>query len=1010
MKFRKSLLSVLILSVAVLSLAVLPAAGRAKAETADPYSDQYRPELSYTPARNWNNDPNGLLFDGEKYHLYYQYATTGNRWDTMHWGHAVSDDLIAWTEKEVAVYPNMPGWDNYNSAKPAGPIFSGSAVYVSEEDIAEGKGAFMGSGYYAIFTQPDASNPRVGDQRQSIAFSSDGDSYEIIEEIIPNEYPTAPDGSGAAVRGDFRDPKVFWHDGIEKWMMVVGGGEVVQFTSDDLENWTYLGTTGLWGECPDLFKLPDPSGEGETWVMLLSPEEKPQSHEYNGTTRDTHKYPNEFYVPGDCDGNGLFTRRAGVELKQFSFGFDSYAAATFNGTDNRRIGISWSANWKTVKDYANKYGGGLRENWNGGMTMLYELSLIEKNGELFLAKNPLPEYDGLLGDVKADKTDITLGSDNALGGVTSTLALVELTLDADGAAANAVTLKVNVSDYEETVIGYDLATGTLSVDRSKSSLAARNTGRINEIYSAKVDKNADGKVKIRVFVDRSGLTVFGGEGEASAAITTFPSLASNRFELTADGEITASVKVTELNGIHGAEHDNAANAYEGFYLSAKDEKLATGKTLPVLAGSTGASFDPEAVSYAVTEGDAVSVDKGTEKGSAVVTAVKPGKAIVTATYGTVTREFTVTVTDGTVDSELEFNHTYAGEWYVDNGIIGSSRADHENKAEPDDAFVFTSEKYSDFTFTADVTVTKENTVAAGLVFAVTDDRYNFYCANYDYGGKIVKLWKSGGESLAEYPLSLRPGDTVRYGVTVIGNRITVSVNGTAVISIRDSSYSGGYLGLNVFSGAARFDGITLEREFSAANPPVVTVGEGKFMLRNDTAKTYLKDSDYTVENGEFKLTDAYLNSLVFGKTYAFTFTFENGETKSFGFRKLASAEVFDAYRTFTSSESLAVAIDAGDAAVTGVTLDGREVEFTFDRGRVILADSFKDGLTDGVHSLKILTDRGALEYGFRFKVIPPEPVDRTGMIVSIVSAALVGCAVLGFMIYWIIAGKRRINR
>ena len=147
MKIQKRITVVLLaLAVAACIAAALPAMAFAAEVDASPHIEQYRPQLAYTQNEHWNNDPNGLLYvpnaNGESgtYHMYYQYAVTGNRWDAMHWGHATSKDLVHWQEHGVAITPLWAGDEAYLKDKtvPTGPIFSGSAVYVSEEHKSRG--------------------------------------------------------------------------------------------------------------------------------------------------------------------------------------------------------------------------------------------------------------------------------------------------------------------------------------------------------------------------------------------------------------------------------------------------------------------------------------------------------------------------------------------------------------------------------------------------------------------------------------------------------------------------------------------------------------------------------------------------------------------------------------------------------------------------------------------------------------------------------------------------------
>ena len=245
-----------------------------QAAEAGEYGEAYRNRLAYSASSGWNNDPNGLLYADGVYHMYYQYSynqTTGetpNYWADMSWGHATSTDLVHWKEKEVAI----PAYQTVNGTYYA-MMFSGSAVY----DEYNTSGLFSkdadgtvaeGQGIVAILTQPDDA---AGGQRQILAYSKDGgDSFTIYGEIL------AASEDGGLGDGEFRDPKVFWEESLGKWLMVVGGGSVRMYSSENLLNWEYLGETGYWGECPDLSAF-TVNGE-QKYVLVLSPEDKENSH------------------------------------------------------------------------------------------------------------------------------------------------------------------------------------------------------------------------------------------------------------------------------------------------------------------------------------------------------------------------------------------------------------------------------------------------------------------------------------------------------------------------------------------------------------------------------------------------------------------------------------------------------------------------------------------------------------------------------------------------------------
>lgn len=244
------------------------------------------------------NDPNGLIFYRGQYHAFFQHNPYAPVWDQMHWGHAVSKNLIHWEELPIALYPDQP-YEN------DGGCFSGSAV---EKD----------GRLYLFYTS--VSHERK--QTQSVAFSDDGIHFTkysgnpVIRQN-PLGYP------------DFRDPKVTMLDGT--YYMVVGtgdetNGKVLLFTSEDLLHWDYVDILFEGAEyahcieCPDFFKL------GSKYVLMFSKIKK--------TERSTH------FVVGDFDGHKL----TNYAISRPEWGEDFYAPQTFAVAD-RRIMIGWMYHW-----------------------------------------------------------------------------------------------------------------------------------------------------------------------------------------------------------------------------------------------------------------------------------------------------------------------------------------------------------------------------------------------------------------------------------------------------------------------------------------------------------------------------------------------------------------------------------------------------------------------------------------------------------------------------------------
>ena len=200
------------------------------------YTEQYRPQFHFTPAINWTNDPNGLVYVNSAYHLFYQYNPFGNVWGHMSWGHAISYDLVHWQHLPVAI-PEENGV----------MIFSGSCVY--DKNNTSGLGKKGKEPMVAIYTGHIETN-----QSQHIAYSLD-------EGKTWTKYAKNPVLD--LHKKDFRDPKVFWHESTKKWIMVVmlpPEHKVQFYGSKNLLQWNLLSefgpagdTTGVW-ECPDLFQ------------------------------------------------------------------------------------------------------------------------------------------------------------------------------------------------------------------------------------------------------------------------------------------------------------------------------------------------------------------------------------------------------------------------------------------------------------------------------------------------------------------------------------------------------------------------------------------------------------------------------------------------------------------------------------------------------------------------------------------------------------------------------------
>lgn len=255
-------------------------------------------QYHFEPKTGWMNDPNGLIYFQGKYHAFFQHYPYAPRWGQMHWGHAVSGDLVHWEEQGIALYPDQT-YEN------DGGCFSGSAI---EKD----------GRLYLFYTSV---SHEMG-QTQSVAWSDDGvcfTKYEGNPVIRENPFGVA----------DFRDPKVSLIDGT--YYMVVGSGDescgrVLLYSSEDLIHWNYVNVLFEGAEyahcieCPDFFKF------GERYVLMFS--------RINHTERST------CFVVGDfADG-----KLVNYIVSNPEWGIDFYAPQTFEH-EGRRVMIGWMYHW-----------------------------------------------------------------------------------------------------------------------------------------------------------------------------------------------------------------------------------------------------------------------------------------------------------------------------------------------------------------------------------------------------------------------------------------------------------------------------------------------------------------------------------------------------------------------------------------------------------------------------------------------------------------------------------------
>lgn len=426
-------------------------------------TDYYRPSYHFTPLYGWMNDPNGMVYKDGEYHLYFQYNPYGSKWGNMHWGHAVSRDLIHWEHLDPAI-----------ARDPVGHIFSGSSVVDKKNTAGFGKDAII-----AIYTNNSVNHDEV----QCMAYSNDnGRTFTKYE---GNPVLTPFDGLK-----DFRDPKVFWYEKDKCWFMIVSADKETRFyKSKNLKKWDYvsafgkgLGQQPCQYECPDFFQLPVNGDEkNKKWVMTMNIN---PGCWFGGSATE--------YFVGDFDGKN-FTCPDANEVKWLDWGKDHYATVTFSNTGSRVLAITWMSNWQ----YANLTP--FKQN-RGANGLPRELKLYEKNGKYYISEDVAPEALALRKSTK-ELGSQTVEGEKAFAGATSGMEgafeiEADVTADANGIAG----IELYNNKRERTLIYIDMKEGKVVMDRTESGLTDFGKQSVPHDIELAWDKQraAEGKQPARI--------------------------------------------------------------------------------------------------------------------------------------------------------------------------------------------------------------------------------------------------------------------------------------------------------------------------------------------------------------------------------------------------------------------------------------------------------------------------------------------------------------------------------
>ncbi|KAA5544495.1 glycoside hydrolase family 32 protein [Roseiconus nitratireducens] len=480
----------------------------------DYYDEPFRPQVHFSPEIHWMNDPNGLVYHNGEYHLFYQYNPAGITWGHMSWGHAVSRDMVHWEHLPVAI-PEVDG------------VMAFSGCCVVDHHNTSGLGPDDAPPMVAIYT-----GHGHGKQVQNLAYSNDnGRSWTRYA-----GNPVLDIG-----QSDFRDPKVFWHQPTERWVMVVALATervIVFYQSPDLKHWEELsrfGPAGVEGklnwECPDLFPLEVENEPGrQLWVLEAD----------MGSGSIAGGSGGEYFV-GDFDGQKFTPIQS---ARWVDFGRDFYAPVSWSNippSDGRRLWIGWFNNWETCLVPTSP--------WRSCMSVPRTLTLHQVPGEggqdvYTLVQRPIQELRSL----RSGRRDLDTSAASwppvavTAPGELSDMSFVLKTALIPGTERSCgIRLRTGADEFTE--VGYDRQGRVVYVDRRRSG-----TVDFHETFAGRHEapvRTIDGRVTLEMIVDRSTIEVFINDGEAVISDRIFPSSQQPVIEVFAGGE-TARLTDTTL--------------------------------------------------------------------------------------------------------------------------------------------------------------------------------------------------------------------------------------------------------------------------------------------------------------------------------------------------------------------------------------------------------------------------------------------------------------------------------
>jgi fructan beta-fructosidase len=469
-------------------------------------TEQHRPQFHFTPQKGWMNDPNGMVYHKGEYHLFYQHYPDSTVWGPMHWGHAVSKDMVHWQNLPIALFPDKMGY-----------IFSGSAVV--DEQNTSGFGTANEPPLIAMFTNHDM----AGEKASRTDYETQGIAYSLDKGRTWIKYAGNPVIKNPNTK-DFRDPKVIWHEATKQWIVTLAVADHTEFyTSKNLKNWTKTGEFGkaegshggVW-ECPDLFPL-QVDGVGEKWVLIVN----------IGNGSPNGGSGTQYFV-GQFDGKTFKNDSKSEDILWLDYGRDNYAGVTWsNAPDNRRILLGWMSNWQYAQIVPTKP-------WRSAMTLPRELALKNTEKGLRLVQKVAKEAEILRGG----KTEIgqQMITNNVPLKANSTCNELSLHYDLSKTTAQDFGVVVSNSKGEKVLIGYEKATNRFYIDRTEGGEKDFEKSFAGRHYAPRISTN--NVLKLNVHLDVASVELFADDGQTVMTDIFFPNEDFNHIEMQSKNGVT----------------------------------------------------------------------------------------------------------------------------------------------------------------------------------------------------------------------------------------------------------------------------------------------------------------------------------------------------------------------------------------------------------------------------------------------------------------------------------------